>query len=122
VIIGVIGSEVRLWVMSYRRKKEDTITKRRYEDFIRDNIGLLASIGIPTFITDDYDHFVYYLQHGCARSDAPMRFKISRSDVQRMEALRLLLERYYQAGLPDVADNSVHPEADAVAKKYGRRS
>jgi hypothetical protein len=107
--------------MSYRRKKEGAINKRRYEAFLRDNIGLLASIGIPPFITDDFEHFMYYLEHGCARSDAPMRFSVARSDVQRMEALKLLLERYYQAGLPDVAAHSVHPEADALAEKYGRR-
>ncbi len=106
--------------MGYRRKKADAIEKRRYEDFLHDNSDLLTSIGFPPFITDDYDHFIYYLEHGCARLDAPMRFDVSRSDEQRMEALKHLLERYYEAGLPHVANNAVHPEADDIARKFGR--
>lgn len=107
--------------MSYRRKKEDAVIKRLYEDFIRDNTDLLTSIGIPPFITDDYDHFIYYLQHGCSRMDAPMMFQVPRSDIQRMEALKLFLVRYYQSGLPVVVDNTLHPEAHTLAEKYGRR-
>ena len=84
--------------MSYRRKKQAAHDKRRYEDFCRANADLIARIGIPPFIMDDHDHFMYYLEHGVPRPGAPMPFEVRFTDAERYELLKLLVERYAQAG------------------------
>jgi hypothetical protein len=85
--------------MTYRRKKQAAHTKRYYEQFCRDNADLLARIGIPPFIMDDHDHFIYYLEHGVPRSDAPMSFHVPIADgEEKYELLKQLIERYNTAG------------------------
>ncbi len=50
--------------MSYRRKTEVGEERRRYKTFCRDNFKLMEKIGLPSFIIEDYDTFIYFLMHG----------------------------------------------------------
>ncbi len=85
--------------MSYRRKREDTQELRRYKTFCCDNQSLIDQVGLPSFIIDDYNAFVYLLMHGETWAGAPVDFDVSTLQGERRAAFLLLLDKYFEAGL-----------------------
>jgi hypothetical protein len=119
---GLTGypSVVMVSMMSYRRKKQASIDKHRYEDFRRDNADLIARIGIPYFIMDDHEHFIYYLEHGVPWPGAPLSFEVRFTDAERYELLKLLVEQYVEAGFALGSFWCLRPvDRDALAERHG---
>jgi hypothetical protein len=55
--------------MSYRRKRDDAQELRRYKAFCLNNSTLIDQVGLPSFVVEDYNAFMYVLMHGETWSD-----------------------------------------------------
>ena len=84
--------------MGYRRKTEATTQLRRFHEFQRDNSKLIDEIGIPSFVIEDYNHFIYFLMHGETWPNAPFWFGIYNLSVEKRKLYLLMLEKYFEAG------------------------
>lgn len=104
--------------MSYRRKRDDAQELRRYKAFCRNNQSLIDQVGLPLFIVDDYDAFIYFLMHGELWPDVPLNFDVSALHGARRAAYLLLLDKYFEAGLQNPGLLLPLLEQEALARKY----
>ena len=85
-------------VMAYRRKSETTTYRRHFHDFLHDNRDLMHEIGLPSFVIEDYNHFIYFLMHGDTWPHAPFWFGIQSFSQEKRQMYLLMLHRYLEAG------------------------
>jgi hypothetical protein len=104
--------------MSYRRKRDDAQELRRYKAFCLNNSTLIDQVGLPSFVVEDYNAFMYVLMHGETWSDAPITFEVSALQGERRAAYLLLLEKYFEAGLQNPGLWLLEAERAALAQKY----
>ncbi len=105
--------------MSYRRKVEAVSESRLYKDFCSNNGILIQRSGIPSFIMDEHEAFVYFLMHGGTWPHASMFFGLSELTEDARQAYLLLLGRYFEMGFVDPGLSGLsQEEMDTLKRKY----
>ena len=87
--------------MSYRRQPGAADGLRRYKAFCRGNFGLTAQTGLPSFVTDYRDAFIYFVMHGGTWPHAPASFVLEEMDGEQRQAYLILLRKYLEARFAD---------------------
>lgn len=87
--------------MSYQRQREKSAELRCFAEFKQDNPALIEAIGLPSFVIEDYQHFVYFLMHGVTSPHAALCFTLEDLSKENRELYLILLDLYFEAGLAD---------------------
>ena len=113
--------------MSFRRKKEDVSAQREWKEFIHQNAGLIAEIGIPETICRSHDNFVYFRMHGNHPDDMSYFHSWALSPVQVERLMKrqigrragaLMVSRHVElADAFGIAEASIGDDARASAHR-----
>ena len=72
--------------------------QRRFAEFTRDNSALLERIGVPTFVSENWQEWNYFLMHGQTSPGAPISFFIEDFDESKRALYLELLNLFFDAG------------------------
>ena len=106
--------------MSYRRGKNEVVGQRRWSTFCVDNRDLIAIVDLPSQVVETQERFEDFLMHGYLdHHNDPTKFSVNKLDSAKLEKLKELVDRYFEAGYLDPGLMVLgHKERLRLAKKY----
>ena len=106
--------------MGYRKSKNGLVGERRWSTFCIDNRDLIAIVDLPSQVVETQERFEDFLMHGCLdHHNDPTKFSVNKLDSAKLEKLRELVDRYFEAGYFDPGLMVLgHEERLRLAKKY----
>ena len=106
--------------MSYRRSKNEVVGQRRWSTFCVDNRDLIAVVDLPSQVVETQERFEDFLIHGYLdHHNDPTKFSVDKLNSAKLEKLRELVDRYFEAGYLDPGLMALgHEERLRLAKKY----
>jgi len=106
--------------VSFRRSKNEGVNRRRWRDFCVENQELIANIDLPSPVVETQERFEDALMHGYLdHHEDNTNFSVDKLDSAKLEKLRELVDRYFEAGYLDPGLMVLgHEERLRLAKKY----
>ena len=107
--------------MSYRREPQEVEELQKYRAFCRDNAALIEKVGLPSFVVEDYNTFLYFLIHNSTFPHPLMEYSVERRSGEQRKIYLLLLEKYFEAGCLDPGVFLTEAERREFEQKYPRQ-
>ena len=108
--------------MTYRETPRKAAAKREWDQFVRSNQPVIASIGLPDSIFSSVDHFDTFLSRGYLDHHLdPGNFRVDALNSTQYDALVTLAESYFAAGYEWFTPVALRAaDQDRLAKRFAR--